>query len=130
MERKFIKKLLFIIIIAAVSIFAVAKVTKAVEPITFDGFSDIGGSTGSSTENNTANNAVNNAVNNENTTSNKVNNTTNTTTANKTTNKSTQSNTTIPQTGSNSIVYFISGFMVLAVISIISISLYNRIKLS
>lgn len=125
MERKFIKKLLFIIIIAAVSIFAVAKVTKAVEPITFDGFSDIGGSTGSSTENNTANNAVNN----ENTTSNKVNNTTNTT-ANKTTNKSTQSNTTIPQTGSNSIVYFISGFMVLAVISIISISLYNRIKLS
>lgn len=125
MERKFIKKLLFIIIIAAVSIFAVAKVTKAVDPITFDGFSDIGGSTGSSTENNTANNAVNN----ENTTSNKVNNTTNTT-ANKTTNKSTQSNATIPQTGSNSIVYFISGFMVLAVISIVSISLYNRIKLS
>lgn len=115
MERSFIKKLILIVLVAAVSIFFAAKVVNAA-PVTLNGgsFSDIESSASS---NNTVNNVVNTTNTANNTTSSKVNN-------------ATQSNTSIPQTGSNSIVYFISGCIVLATISIISITLYSRIKLS
>lgn len=120
MERSFIKKLILMVLVAAVSVFFAAKVVNAA-PVTLNGgsFSDI---ESSASTNNTANNVVN-------TTSNNTTNSVNNTTSNKV-NNATQSNTSIPQTGSNSIVYFISGCMVLAVISVISITLYSKIKLS
>ena len=118
MERKFTKKIVFMILVAVISVFAFAGVSNAAQtPLTLDsldGFSDISGSSTTTT-----------------TTTNTTTNTTTTNTANNTvTNNATQSNTKIPQTGSNSIVYFISGLVVLATVSIISISLYSRIKLS
>lgn len=116
MESKFTKKIIFMILVAVVSTFTFVGASSAAQqaPLTLDStdsFSDIGSA--SSGTKNTANNTVNNTVNN---------------TAK--TNNATQSNAKIPQTGSNSIVYFVSGLIVLAVVSVISISLYSKIKLS
>lgn len=126
MERKFTKKIIFMVLVAVMSIFTFVGVVSAAQqtPLTLDSsdsFSDIGSSSSgassstSNTANNTTNNTANNTASNKNTSK---------------TNNAAQSNTKIPQTGSNSIVYFVSGLLVLAIVSVISISLYSKIKLS